>query len=192
MNIYESQITAILGQNGAGKTTLISMMIGELKPTSGEIIIYDLNVKNPSDLRKLRTGFGVCLQQDILFDELTPIEHLEFFGRIKGLMNDNLNDEVEFLMTQLELTDLKNSISKNLSGGEKRKLCIAIALIGGSRVIFLDEPTSGIDAYSRRLVWSLLESFKKDRIIILTTHFMDEADVLSDRKVSPCSLLIQT
>lgn len=183
LDIYEGQITAILGQNGAGKTSLINMMIGDLAPTTGQITIYGLNVANPSQLAQLQSSFGVCLQEDILFDELTCKEHLQFFARFKGVDSEQIEAEVKNLLTRIDLTIKKDDKSVHLSGGQKRKLCIGIALIGNPKIIFLDEPTSGIDPYSRRRIWSLLSSYKQNRIMILSTHFMDEADVLSDRKV---------
>lgn len=183
LEIYESQITGLLGQNGAGKTTLISMLIGELMPTRGKITIFGLDVTIPSDLSVLRSNFGVCLQDDILCDELTVEEHLLFFGRIKGLDEETIKKEMKNILTQTDLIGKTNAWTSNLSGGEKRKLCIGIALIGKPKIIFLDEPTSGVDPYSRRCIWSLLDSYKKNRIVILSTHFMDEADILCDRKV---------
>jgi ATP-binding cassette subfamily A (ABC1) protein 5 len=182
MSIYESQITAILGHNGAGKSTLINMLVGTIPPSSGSAHVYGYDILNPTDMNNLRSMFGVCLQQDILFDDLNAEEHLKFFGAMKGIRNEILNSEVNKLLSEVQLFDDRLTPSKSLSGGQKRKLCIAIALIGNPKIILLDEPTSGVDAYSRRQLWSLLQSYKKDRVIILTTHFMDEADVLSDRK----------
>ncbi|OTF74009.1 ABC transporter-like protein [Euroglyphus maynei] len=182
MDIYESQITALLGQNGAGKTTLINMIIGSLQPSFGHITICNLNVNNVFDIADLRTRFGICFQEDIIFDELTPLEHLRFFGRIKGASGIRLEQEIRFLLTQTDLMAKMHHNAGILSGGQKRKLCTAIALVGGSQIILLDEPTSGVDPYSREKMWSLLRSYKKNRVIMLSTHTMYEADVLADRK----------
>lgn len=182
MDFYESQITAILGQNGAGKTTLTNLIIGTMKLTSGSIFICndELNLKN---LAKFRSRFGVCPQQNILFDELTPLDHLRLFGGIKGSTGRKLDLEIKFLLLKMDLLEKKDKPTFTLSGGQKRKLNVAISLIGGSKIIFLDEPTSGVDPYSREKIWQLLNYYKKNRVIILCTHSMFEADYLSDRKV---------
>ena len=181
-SVYESQITGLLGHNGAGKSTLINMLVGNTAPTSGTAYIYGHNISNANEMNALRQMFGVCLQQDILFDELNSEEHLNFFAQIKGVPKESLKSEVIKLLTEVQLFDDRLTASKKLSGGQKRKLCVAIALIGNPKIILLDEPSSGVDPYSRRQLWSLLQSYKKDRIIILSTHFMDEADLLADRK----------
>jgi len=183
LDLYESQITSFLGANSAGKTTLIGLLTGQLKPTSGNAVIYGYNVQCPSDLQKLRTNFGVCLQEDIILEELTCLEHLQFVAKMKGLQDSEVKVEVEKMLRLMDLTEQKDTRADKLSGGEKRKLSIAMAVIADSKIIFLDECTSGVDAYSRRKIWTALQSIKKDRVIILTTHFMDEADLLSDRKV---------
>lgn len=182
LDIYESQITALLGQNGAGKTTLINMIVGSMQPSFGHISICNLNVNNVFNLADLRTRFGICFQEDIIFDELTPLEHLRFFGRIKGASGNRLEQEIRFLLSQTDLMPKMYHTAGVLSGGQKRKLCTAIALVGGSQIIVLDEPTSGVDPYSREKMWALLRSYKKNRVIMLSTHTMYEADVLADRK----------
>ena len=180
--IYESQITGILGHNGAGKSTLINMLVGNIAPTSGTAHIYGHNISDANEMNALRQMFGVCLQQDILFNELNSEEHLTFFAQIKGVPKQSIDLEVNKLLNEVQLFEDRMTASTKLSGGQKRKLCIAIALIGNPKIIILDEPSSGVDPYARRQLWSLLQSYKKDRIIILSTHFMDEADLLADRK----------
>lgn len=181
-SVYESQITGLLGHNGAGKSTLINMLVGNISPTSGTAYIYGRDICDVNQMNSLRKMFGVCLQQDILFDELNAEEHLNFFAQIKGVPKQSLELEVNKLLNEVTLNDDRHTPSKKLSGGQKRKLCVAIALIGDSRIILLDEPSSGVDPYSRRELWRLLQSYKKERVIILSTHFMDEADLLADRK----------
>ena len=116
-----------------------------------------------------------------MFDLLTPQEHLDVFCDFKGLKGKDKKKDIEKIMTDIELNPHKNTKAGTLSGGNKRKLSIAIALIGGSKFILLDEPTAGIDLSGRRKMWDMLKAYKSDRIIILTTHYMDEADILGDR-----------
>lgn len=179
IRFYESQITAFLGHNGAGKTTVFSILTGLTRPTSGSVFIYGLNTE--TDLRTIRTFIGICPQHNILFDKLTVIEQLKFYGTLKGIPNKQLDTEVHNTIAELGLTNSRNKLTSRLSGGMKRKLCIGIALIGNSKLILLDEPTAGVDAHARRSIWDLLIKNKEGRTMILSTHHMDEADVLADR-----------
>ena len=124
---------------------------------------------------------GVCPQHDVLFDLLTPREHLEIFYDFKGGDPNGKNEEIDEIIDRLGLTVDQNKNSSTLSGGNRRKTSVAMALIGGSKFVILDEPTSGMDLGARRMLWDMLKMYKRDRIIILTTHYMDEADVLGDR-----------
>nr|XP_051692166.1 ATP-binding cassette sub-family A member 17 isoform X7 [Oryctolagus cuniculus] len=133
------------------------------------------------DMAQIRKSMGWCPQHDILFDNLTVAEHLSFYAQLKGLSPHKCPEEVKQMLHVLSLEDKRDSRCRFLSGGMKRKLSIGIALIAGSKVLILDEPTSGMDAISRRAVWDLLQQQKSDRTILLTTHFMDEADLLGDR-----------
>lgn len=179
LNVYYDQITCLLGHNGAGKTTIISMLTGMLEPTSGTALINGYDIRKDMDLA--RTSIGFCPQHNILFDELTVREHILFYCGLKGLSNTEAEYEVEKYIKTMDLKGKENAMSSTLSGGMKRKLSVVIALCGKSKVVFLDEPTSGMDPGARRSLWDILLAEKKDRTIILTTHFMDEADVLSDR-----------
>lgn len=129
----------------------------------------------------VRQFLGVCPQQDILFEQLTPYEHLNIFCDFKGVASDEIEDEIWEMIKDVDLVTNADTLAINLSGGNKRKLCVALALIGGSRLVILDEPTSGLDLTARRMLWNMLKTYKSDRIIILTTHHMDEADILGDR-----------
>ena len=126
-------------------------------------------------------NMGVCPQHDILWDELTVGEHLYFYARLKGISAADENSAVSDALKNVSLTPFKDRLSKGLSGGEKRRLSIAIALIGGGKVVFLDEPTTGLDPEVRRLIWNIINEAKKGRTVILTTHSMEEAEVLSNR-----------
>lgn len=180
--IYEGQITALLGHNGAGKTTLLNMLNGILSPSSGTASVYGFNICIINHLAKIRSMTGVCLQENILLDDLNAKEHFIIFARLKGIPENKIQSEVETMLCDVDLFENKLTPSKNLSGGQKRKLCVGIALIGNPKIIYLDEPTSGVDPFSRRLLWTFLQKKKEGRIIVLTTHSMDEADILADRK----------
>ncbi|WAR12284.1 ABCA6-like protein [Mya arenaria] len=176
LNMYEGQITAILGHNGAGKTTLMNILTGMTSATSGSA----KDVSNSQDIELLRSMTGVCPQHNTLFDELTCYEHLRLFGGIKGILD--VDKEIDEALESVDLGEQKNVRASNLSGGQKRKLSVAISIIGDPKIIFLDEPTAGMDPYARRCLWETLKNKKAGRVILLTTHFMDEADILADRK----------
>uniref|UniRef100_A0A8C8YBC5 ATP binding cassette subfamily A member 3 n=1 Tax=Panthera leo TaxID=9689 RepID=A0A8C8YBC5_PANLE len=179
LNLYEGQITVLLGHNGAGKTTTLSMLTGLFPPTSGRAYINGYEISQ--DMVQIRKSLGLCPQHDILFDNLTVAEHLYFYAQLKGLSRLKCPEEVQRMLHALSLEDKRDSLSRCLSGGLRRKLSIGIALIAGSKVLMLDEPTSGMDAVSRRAIWDLLQQHKSQRTVLLTTHFMDEADLLGDR-----------
>ncbi|GFV70897.1 ATP-binding cassette sub-family A member 3 [Trichonephila clavipes] len=179
LNIYRGQITALLGHNGAGKTTTINILTGLFTPTSGTASINGLDIL--ADTFNARRGLGVCPQHNVLFDTLTVEEHLKIYAAMKGIQWGNLNAEITQVLNILKLSEKRNELIKNLSGGMKRKLSLGIAIVGGSKVLFLDEPTSGMDVEARRSVWDALLEIRHTRTIILTTHYMEEADILGDR-----------
>ncbi|KAM4697953.1 phospholipid-transporting ATPase ABCA3 [Rhinophrynus dorsalis] len=179
LNMYEGQITVLLGHNGAGKTTTLSMLTGLSPPSYGECYIGGFEISRDTSL--IRRSLGLCPQHDVLFQGLTVQEHLHFYAGLKGCPRQSCPEEVEKMLQILRLEEKRNAMSNQLSGGTCRKLSIGIALIGGSKVVMLDEPTSGMDPASRRDTWELLRQHKQDRTLLLTTHFMDEADLLGDR-----------
>jgi ATP-binding cassette, subfamily A (ABC1), member 3 len=179
LTFYKDQISCLLGHNGAGKTTTFSMLTGMLEFTSGEGEVFGKNIV--SEMDDIRGFMGICPQHNILFDDLTVEEHLEMFANFKGMDSAQIEAEVQQMIRDVDLWDKKDDLSKNLSGGQKRRLSIAIAFIGGSKLIYLDEPSSGMDTSARRSLWEMLKKYKTGRIIVLTTHFMDEADYLGDR-----------
>ncbi|KAL9700794.1 hypothetical protein quinque_004235 [Culex quinquefasciatus] len=179
LKMYEDQITVLLGHNGAGKTTTMSMLTGMFSPSSGTAYLNGYDIRN--NIESVRQSLGLCPQHNVLFDEITVSEHLRFFARLKGVPKAHLNEEVEKYIAMLRLPDKRDAQSQTLSGGMKRKLAVGVALCGGSKVVLLDEPTSGMDPSARRALWDLLQKEKKDRTLLLSTHFMDEADVLGDR-----------
>ncbi|XP_071448970.1 cholesterol transporter ABCA5-like [Hetaerina americana] len=182
LTIYEGQITAILGHNGAGKTTLFNILTGLTAPTSGTAFVFGYDIRDQNDMSTIRRMTGVCPQHDHLFDFLTPREHLEFFAAVRGIPAASVEQEVVKTLQDIDLLDKANTFAKYLSGGQKRKLSVGIAVIGDPKIIILDEPTAGVDPYSRRHMWSVLQNRRHGKVILLTTHFMDEADILADRK----------
>jgi len=179
INMYNGQIFALLGHNGAGKTTTISMLTGLIEPTAGAAKVFDINIFE--DMAEMRRILGVCPQHDVLFEFLTPMEHLMLFAAFKGAPSSQIKQQAEQMIADIDLIDAKDNIAKNLSGGQKRKLSVGIAMIGESKIVMLDEPTSGMDTSARRRLWDMLKRNKQGRIVILTTHYMDEADILGDR-----------
>lgn len=179
LNMYEGHITVLLGHNGAGKTTTLSMLTGMITPTSGTALVGGFDVR--TDIHKVRESLGLCPQHNVLFKDLTVREHLYFFGKLKGLSGVELNAEIKKYVTLLQLEPKENAASSTLSGGMKRKLAAGVALCGGSKIVMFDEPTSGLDPAARRAMWDLLQAEKHGRTTLLTTHFMDEADLLGDR-----------
>ncbi|NXP15699.1 ABCA1 protein, partial [Thinocorus orbignyianus] len=179
LDFYEGQITSFLGHNGAGKTTTMSILTGLLPPTAGTAYILGWDIR--SDIDSIRKTMGMCPQHNVLFDILTVEEHVWFYGRLKGLSEERVKEEMEQLIQDTGLPHKRREQTRNLSGGMQRKLSVAIAFVGGSRVVILDEPTAGVDPYSRRSIWELLLKYRKGRTIILSTHYMDEAELLGDR-----------
>lgn len=177
LNIFEDEITAVIGHNGAGKTTLLNILTGISLPTSGAVEIYGKDVTNISELRKLRTMIGFSSQKDMIHLDLTCGEHLQFFLQVKNIQNDEIQWADELIPPEL-----KDVCVSKLSVGQKQKLKLAIALIGSPRVLVLDEPTSGMDILARNTVWKILKKLKAGRVIILSTHLMNEADSLADKK----------
>ncbi|XP_004691780.1 PREDICTED: ATP-binding cassette sub-family A member 3-like [Condylura cristata] len=179
LNVYEGQITVLLGHNGAGKSTTISILSGLYPATSGQAYVNGYDTSR--QMNQIRKNIGICPQKDLFFNHLTVLEHLYFYCVIKEIPQKKRSTEIEHMLTTFNLLEKRNEFSSTLSGGMKRRLSIIIALIGGSKVVILDEPTSGMDPLSRKTTWNLLQTYKQDRTILLTTHHMDEADILGDR-----------
>ena len=155
------------------------MLTGLINASSGsaEVLGHDLF----GDMDTVRQKLGVCPQHDVLFDLLTPEEHLDIFCDFKGVDPKLKKEEIKKMLIDVDVYHHKDTEAEHLSGGSRRKLSVAIALIGGSQFVLLDEPTAGMDLSARRKLWNMLKSYKHNRIIILTTHYMDEADILGDR-----------
>jgi ABC-type multidrug transport system ATPase subunit len=173
---------ALLGVNGAGKSTTFKALTNDAAPTTGTITISGYNVQQEfSDVRKL---IGYCPQYDALFHDLTVIEHLWFYCKLKGVPAGKRSATVERSIKELNLKDHRNKLAGTLSGGNKRKLGVAIALLGNPPIILLDEPSAGMDPEARRFMWSVVEKISqrdKKSAVILTTHSMEEAEALSTK-----------
>ncbi|EGG17668.1 hypothetical protein DFA_08664 [Cavenderia fasciculata] len=179
LSIAQGQLFVLLGHNGAGKTTTFNMMTGLFGPSSGDATVFGHSIVTGMD--EIRKTMGVCPQHDILWNELTGREHLEIFASFKGIPDTEIPKEVEERLKDVELTNVANLPTGKYSGGMRRRLSTAISLIGNPKIVFLDECTTGMDVCSRRQVWNLIERVKRGRIIILTTHSMEEADILGDK-----------
>ncbi|CAF2548505.1 unnamed protein product [Rotaria sp. Silwood2] len=180
LNFYKGEVCSLLGHNGAGKTTTTFILVGMLEPTSGRVTVEGLD--NRTHIQEVRKILGFCPQFDILYDDLSVKEHLELIGKVRHIEPKLINESIETILQLIGLVNDRHTLSKKLSGGMKRRLSIGISLMGDPKVLILDEPTSGIDPYNRRLIWTMIRKMKEaGKCIILTTHFLQEADVLSDR-----------
>ncbi|XP_006886316.1 PREDICTED: ATP-binding cassette sub-family A member 9-like [Elephantulus edwardii] len=182
-DIYEGQITALLGHSGAGKTTLLNILSGMSLPTAGSSTIYDHTLSEMADLESIMKLTGVCPQYNVHFDILTVKENLRLFAKIRGIQAQEADKEVRRVLLDLEMENIQDVLAQNLSGGQKRKLTFGIAILGNPQILLLDEPTAGLDPFSRHQVWNLLKERKSGHVILFSTQFMDEADILADRKV---------
>lgn len=175
LEIQQGETFGILGPNGAGKTTTLEMMEGLKRPTSGTIILDGKNVDLETDA--VKEVIGVQLQSSTFFENLNLVELIDTFAALYGRQVDPMA-----LLAEVELTDKAKAQAKELSGGQRQRLSIAIGLVNDPKVIFLDEPTTGLDPQARRHLWDLVRAIKaKGKTVVITTHYMDEAEVLCDR-----------
>ncbi|KAJ0240334.1 ABC transporter A family member 7 [Hirschfeldia incana] len=171
----------MLGPNGAGKSSFINVMTGLLKPTSGTALVRGLDICN--DMDRVYTSMGVCPQHDLLWETLTGREHLLFYGRLKNLKGFELKQAVEESLKSVNLFHggVADKPAGKYSGGMKRRLSVAVSLIGNPKVVYMDEPSTGLDPASRKNLWTVIKRAKQNTAIILTTHSMEEAEFLCDR-----------
>jgi len=180
LEIRKGEFFGFLGPNGAGKTTTISILCGLIAPTEGSAFFGDLDVRK--DMGKIKQGIGVCPQEAAAFKFLSGRENLELFGTLHGLEKQALKDRVTNLLTQADFVEAASRKSKGYSGGMMRQLNLLLALVGDPDIVFLDEPTVGMDARARRRTWEDIEALKEQgKTVILTTHYIEEAQALSDR-----------
>lgn len=179
LEIEEGELFSLLGVNGAGKTTTIKMLTGLTKPTSGEAFILDLSTSK--DLDKIKSIVDISMQETAIARKLTVGENIEFYAKLRGKTKEEIENIKENLFKIFKLDKVAQKQASKLSGGWQRKLSIALALAGNPKVLFLDEPTLGLDVIARRDLWNTINSLKGKMTIILTTHYMEEAEALSDR-----------
>lgn len=177
--VEEGEIFGLLGPNGAGKTTIVMTLVTLLKPTSGKAFVAGHDVVEEASM--VRKKIGIVFQETTLDLELTAKENLDFHARLYGLSGNVRKKRIEEVLELVELTEKANIAVKKFSGGMKRRLEIARGLLHFPRVLFLDEPTLGLDAISRRRIWDYIVEAKKDTTIFLTTHYIEEAEKLCDR-----------
>ncbi|XP_044794428.2 ATP-binding cassette sub-family A member 10 isoform X8 [Bubalus bubalis] len=183
LDVYEGQLTAILGHSGAGKSSLLSILGGWSACTEGSATIYNTQLSEIMNMEEIRNYTGFCPQFNIYFDFLTVRENLRLFAKIKGIPPKEVEQEVKGITMELDMHNIQDVIAKELSGGQKRKLTFGIAILGDPQVLLLDEPTAGLDPFSRHFMWNFLKERKNNHTILFSTQFMDEADILADRKV---------
>ena len=179
LDIYEGEIYGLLGVNGAGKTTTIRMLTGLSAVTEGEAVVMGHSVK--TDLQEVKKITNISPQETAVAGHLTVKENLAFIGKIYGLTQEQTQKNIESVFQTLHLDEVQNQKAKTLSGGWQRRLSIAMALITDPKIIFLDEPTLGLDVLSRRELWKIISALNGKVTIILTTHYLDEAEALCDR-----------
>jgi len=181
-------VFGLLGTNGAGKTTTFKMICGQLMPSAGRIFVKGRDVAE--DLHGVRALIGYCPQFDALLELMTVREHLELYSQIKGLGGQALQVEVAEKLRTFDLACFEHSRAGQLSGGNKRKLSCAMAMVGEPEVVFLDEPSAGMDPVARRFMWDVIHTMshrRRSSAVILTTHSMEEADALCSRLAIQCS-----
>ncbi len=177
LNVMEGDIFGLLGPNGAGKTTVISILCGLIKSDSGIVQINGLNQKE--NLEEIKGIIGVVPQELALYNELTAIENLQFFGKMYGLRGKSLMDKIKFLLHKFSLNEKANKLVSTFSGGMKRRLNLIAGILHSPKILFLDEPTVGIDVQSKNVIIEYLKELNKNgTTIIYTSHLMEEAENL--------------
>jgi ABC-2 type transport system ATP-binding protein len=180
LQVAKGELFGLLGPNGAGKTTTINILCGLVKPTSGSAQVCGLDVVKETG--KVKELIGVCTQETAVYPYLTGKENLELFGNLQGMTKKAIRERSKTLLSKMGLEEDAKRVTSKYSGGMKRRLSLALALIHDPQVAFLDEPTVAMDPQSRRAVWDFIRTQKEQgKTVILTTHYMEEAEELCDR-----------
>ena len=179
LSVEQGTVFGLLGQNGAGKTTTIKMLCGLLSPSSGDALIEGISVADkPQEVKKL---VAVSPQETAVAKKLTVFENLEFIAEIYGASRRTAKEKAQEMLLRFGLADRAKDTAKSLSGGMARKLSIAMALISKPKVLFLDEPTLGLDVRARRELWRVIEELNGKMTVVLTTHYLEEAQALCSK-----------
>lgn len=178
LTIEEGKIFSLLGVNGAGKTTTIRILTGLSRPTSGEAFIFKKNIDK--ELDEIKKICNLSPQETAIAPNLTVKENLEFIAEIYGFTKNKVKEKVNQMIEQFSLQEVEKIKARTLSGGWQRRVSIAMALVSEPKILFLDEPTLGLDVLARRELWRIIEKLKGTTTIVLTTHYMEEAESLSD------------
>ncbi|MCH5171939.1 MAG: ATP-binding cassette domain-containing protein [Erysipelotrichales bacterium] len=178
LEIKKGELFGLLGVNGAGKSTTIKILSGLVKPDSGNAFILDKSIiKEPNVVKSF---IAVSLQETSIARNLTVKENLDFYASIFNIKGEEKKRKIDEIVSQFNLNEVLNKRAKHLSGGWQRKLSIALSLVSSPKVLFLDEPTLGLDVLARRELWKTIKELKNKMTIILTTHYMEEAEALCD------------
>ncbi len=179
-SVKSGEIFGLLGPNGAGKTTTINILIGLIKPTNGTASIYGYDIQDDSsDVKEL---IGVCPQEHAVFKFLTGRENIELFGNLYSMPKDDIKSRADELINELDFSNASKHKTKGYSGGMLSQLNLIMSIINNPKIIFLDEPTVGMDPRARRKTWNFIGNFKNERkTVLLTTHYIEEAETLCDR-----------
>ena len=179
LEIEEGELFGLLGVNGAGKSTTIKMLSTLIRPDGGDAFICGYSIRSESG--KVKELIDVSMQETSVARNLTVRENFEFYAALRGLEKSAAGEMTARLSSELSLLSVMEKRAKTLSGGYQRRLSIALALLSKPKVLFLDEPTLGLDVLARRELWGIIKKLKRDMTIILTTHYMEEAEALCDR-----------
>lgn len=177
LNISENECFALLGLNGAGKTTLLNILSTQITPSSGSASIFGKDIiKDREEVRKI---INISPQESAIAKNLTIKENLDLIATLYGVKNKE--EVITSLIKEFQLEEKSNTLAKKLSGGQKRRLSLALSLITSPKVLFLDEPTLGLDVKARKILWNIIDNLKSRMTILLTTHYLEEVEFLADR-----------
>ncbi len=179
LEIGEGELFALLGVNGAGKTTTIKMLSTLTKPTSGDALLYGYSIRKDED--RIKELIDISMQETAVARKLTVEENIDFYAELSGLSREEAEEIKKQIYEAFGLGKVAGKQAAKLSGGWQRKLSIALALVTRPKILFLDEPTLGLDVIARRELWTVIRELKRKMTVILTTHYMEEAEALADR-----------
>jgi ABC-type multidrug transport system ATPase subunit len=179
LTVKKSECVGFLGPNGAGKSTTMNILCGYITATAGTAFLNGVDINE--DMESVHMLMGICPQENIIWESLTAGEHLSFYGRLKGLSGQELEDDIIEKLEQVQLLEVRNKMAGEYSGGMKRRLCVAIALIGSPKIILLDEPTTGLDIGAKRNLWNVIKKVRMTSSVLMVTHSIEEATECCDR-----------